>query len=244
MAEKITTNSQHRLRLYNCAEVLCHKEGRATHANYFSECVTTGVTQGGSDAQGDRHKYTFLQWIVLEVWYCSHNMAIVALHTALIVCDMQFALDMQKSRAKHMHAALIMSLKVHCLMLAFSQSIDPLAPVKVFDVVQAQPSHVKSTLTIRLFMRPFIAVSAKAAAKMVSWLHLQEDEHASLALVATDKVDPPLAKSWEHLVMVMCKARQAIKALEALQELSYMGTLPSRAVAEVCKTLVNLAGGF
>lgn len=93
-------------------------------------------------------------------------------------------------------------------------------------------------------MQPHIAVSAKAAAKLVSWLHLEKDEHASLAWMATDKVDPPLAKSWEHLVLVMCKAQQASKALGALQDLSCMGALPSKAVAEVCKALVNLAGGF
>ena len=175
---------------------------------------------------------------------CSHNLMLVALHTKLTVCDVHFPLDMRGSRANYLHAALVTSLKMHSLMLAFSQSIDPLAPIDIFAAVQAQPSHVKSALTLRLVMQPFIALSAKAAAKVVSWMHLEEDEHAILALMATDKVDPPLAKSWEHLVMVMCKARQASQALEALQKLSCTGTLPSRAAAEVCKALVNLAGGF
>ncbi len=93
-------------------------------------------------------------------------------------------------------------------------------------------------------MQPNIAVSAKAAARMVSWLQLEIDGHATLAFKAVLKVDPPLAESWQHLVMVLCKAHQASKALSALQQLSYMSTLSSRAVAEVCKALVNLAGGF
>jgi len=130
---------------------------------------------------------------------------------------------------------------------------DCLAPTEVLDALLAQVSHVKPkhvvcnvilTLTIRLFMQSIIVVSAKAAATMVSWLHLREDGRASLALLATHKVNPPVAKSWEHLVMVLCKAQQASEALAALQQLSYMGTLPSRAVAEVFKVLVNLAGGF
>lgn len=136
-------------------------------------------------------------------------------------------------------------------MIAFSKRIS-LAPTEVLDAVQAQLSHVKPkhgvckailALTISLFMQPIIAISAKAAATMVSWLHLKEDGHASLAVLATNKVDPPDANSWEHLVMVMCKAQQASGALAALQPLSYMSTLPSRAVAEVFKVLVNLVGG-
>ena len=98
--------------------------------------------------------------------------------------------------------------------------------------------------TAGLCMQPDIAVSAKAATRMVSWLHLEEDEYAEVAFEAVLQVDPPLAESWQHLVMVLCKSQQASKALSALQQLSYMSALPSTAVAEVCKALVNLAGGF
>lgn len=66
--------------------MLCNKAGRATHADYFSNCLTTGVTQGGSYAQDDNNKAAFLDLMVTQVRYCSHNMTLVALHRALRVC--------------------------------------------------------------------------------------------------------------------------------------------------------------
>lgn len=89
-----------------------------------------------------------------------------------------------------------------------------------------------------------MAISAKAAATMVSWLQVEKDEHAAVAFLATRKVKAPVPKSWKHLVKVMCKAQQASRALEALQQLSCMGALPSTAAVEVFKALVNLVGGF
>ncbi len=75
-------------------------------------------------------------------------------------------------------------------------------------------------------------------------MHLETDEHATLAFQAVLKVAPPRAESWQHLVTALCKAQQASKALSALQQLSHMGSLPSQSIAEVCQAMVKLAGGF
>lgn len=103
---------------------------------------------------------------------------------------------------------------------------------------------VVAILTVGLCMQPNIDVSAKAAARLVSWLQHDVAGHAALAFDAILKVDPPLVKSWQHLITALCKAQQASKALSALQHLSHMGSLPSQAVAEVCQAMVNLAGRF
>ncbi len=92
MAEQMTASIVHRFFLYTCADMLCSKAGRATQADYFSECLVTGMTRGGTYAQGDNSRPALLAWMVSEVCYRSRNMIRMALHIALCVCGVHFPL--------------------------------------------------------------------------------------------------------------------------------------------------------